>query len=556
MKESGRADRGLLLVSGLLCSLGLMIGFGEVRAQESIFDPENVDFREEEEIRRGGEEEEGKEEPASTGPGGVQRTRWRVDFEAGGLVEIPGGERPRDPHEFAGSLGMELRHEISDFTDLVLDGRFRYWAGAEQGFQNWRTHFEPRLERAYLIHRRGKWSFGIGQMRNSWGSTDIVRPGDVIDPVDMRDPLSGDGLGAAIGQFSANAGYSGGKWSLRGVVVPFFQGNQISLFGRDTALATQRNPVVAEQLPFLLLAEELLDPSVVHYQQSLFQSTTRPKDLPKNMSVGLRGTMTVGGADLGAGAFLGWDRTPWVELDEDMGALLTLLAEDGEVFEDYDFTGFLQRNPEAFQLSQRISAKAEAGETIFGSEYRRRTTLLVDFARYFGRIGVRGDLAFSPRRVFYTREFEPRVRSSAFGALGLSFEELIDGERPLALILEGFWLHPFRPGSAIHEALVPGEEGGSEEDQLLIFDDGYYGAAFAGNWRTPWLRMDLEAGGIFTISPGDLVGRVGATFRISEAYYLRTGANFFLGPDPEERLTIGGLWSHNDKAYLFFGGEF
>ena len=553
-----------------VCCLGAAMSLvvsGEGFGQESIFDPENVEVSDEE-VREGSESivdpENLQEESADSAQGqqrespaaSFQSTRWRVNAEMGGLLALPVGPPARDPYEVVGALGMELRHEISEQTNLVLRGRFRYWAGAESGGENWRTHYEPRLDQAYLMHRRGRWSFGLGQMRNSWGSTDIIRPGDVIDPVDLRDMGSSDGLGAAMAQLSATAAYSGGDWSLRAVVVPFFQGNQVSLFGRDGALATERNPIVAEQLPFLLLAEDLLDPSVVHYNQSLFLSTTRPQDLPKNASVGLRGTWTVASTDLGVGGFYGWDRTPWVELDEDMRELLSLLARDGQIFDDYDFAGFLQRNPGAFQLSRQISEKAEAGETIFGSEYRRRTTILVDFARYLGRIGVRGDLAFSPKRVFYTTEFEAVHRSSLFGALGLSFEELIDGERPLALILEGFWMHPFEVGSAVHRALVSEGEGGEEEDQLLLFEEGYYGVALAGNWRTPWWGMDLEAGAMATIEPGDLVGRMGATFRSREGLYLRTGVNLFWGPDPEEKVTLGGLLAQNTKAYLLVGGQF
>lgn len=525
-------------------------GRGDARNDEGelIVDPENVDADEVDDV--GG----AKEADA------FQRTTWRLEAELGGLVALPVGPEAMDPWEWVSGVGIEIRHEISMRTELVLSGRARYWLGSG-GEGPLRTHFETRLDRAYVTHRRGRWSLSVGQLRNSWGSTDLTRPGDVIDPVDLRDPLGDGGLGAKLPQFSGNVGFQGDDWSIRALIVPFFQPNQLTLFGRDSALASEQNPFIAEQLPFLLLAEGLLDPSLVMYEQSFFQSTTRPSDLPQNASLGLRANRTVGGTDFGVGLFYGWDRTPYVELDEDFRGLLTLIARDGQIFADYDLAGFLQRNPEALGLSQSVSAKAEAGETVFASRHLRRTTATVDLARYIGRIGVRADVAFSPRRVLYRASFQPEQRASVFGALGLSFEELLDGERPLALIAEGFWLHVFDRESAMHRWFAAsgaraesGDAGESEE--LLLFEDGYYGVALAANWHLPIAGLELEAGGQVSIQPGDLIARAGGRYRFGDHYYLRGGANFFLGPDPEERLTTAGLFRQNSKAYLVMGGQF
>ncbi len=537
-------------------------------AQESIFDPENpgavpddeddetddIDGEVVDEDEEVGEIEERDDEVESPG---FRDTDWRLDYELGTLVDPGFGPTGQDALELVGGLGMRIRHDSSERTRVVLSGRFYYWAGSGRDFDEWRTLYEPRLERAYLVHRREAWSFSFGQMRNSWGSTDIMRPGDVIDPVDMRDPMAADGFGSALGSLSATAAYRlSDDWSLRAVVVPFFENNRVTLFGRDTALAHDRNPVVTEQLPFLLLAEELLHPSVQQEAQPFFQSTERPKDLPKNISGGLRATGTVARTDLGFGAFFGWDRTPEVFLDEDLQALLALMADDGQIFEDYDFLGFATRNPEAIEHSQNLSEKAEEGETIFGSQFRRRATFVADFARYVGPIGVRGDVAFSPRRVFYTTDFDPVRRSSVFSALGLSYERLIDGVRPLALTLEGFWLHPFSPDSPLHRAFVSDDEGGDTEDELLLFEGGYYGVAQALSWATGWWDLELMAGGIASISPGDFIGRFSIARQWRPAIRTTVGLNLFLGPDPEDELSPGGLWAHNDRIYFALSGQF
>ena len=564
-----------------ICLLAVVSHVSVAGAQETIFDPENPSYDDRDED--GGEDaEEGNDATGGDGliiddperpttfdepvddepearsyvPAVFDDTEFSLDYELVTLVNPGIGPLGQDRVEFGAGLAMGLRHELSPQTRAVVSGRFRYWAGAGRAFDDWRTHYEPRLDRAYLVHRPGRWSFAFGQMRNSWGSTDIIRPGDVIDPVDMRDPVGGGGFGSALSQLSATAAYSFSNWSIRALLVPFFQPNQVALFGRDTALANERNPLIAEQLPFLLLAEQFIEPGAQQYTQPFLLSMSRPKDVPKNASAGLRATTTVAGTDLGAGVFYGWDRTPWVVIDEDLRSVLTLIAEDGQVFEDYDFFGFVQRNQEVIGHGNNLSEKAEAGETIFESEYLRRATILLDGARYVGPIGVRADLAFSPRRVFYTTEFEAVRRASVFSALGLSYERLLDGERPLALTLEGFWLHPFAVDSAIHRALIPQEQGGQEEDELLIFDGGYYGVAGAVNWHLRWWNLELSAGGLATITPGDFVGQLAVERPWGRGIRTTLGVSLFFGPDPSEELSAGGLWAHNDRIYFAVGGQF
>lgn len=544
----------------LLCAFAPSLG-----AQESIFDPENPGWEEWESDESADQDDAqtiidpenvGSERDVLPLTEGRDQTRtlWTLDYEVAGLLHPGLGPKGKDPFELLSSLGAELRHELSPTLNLVLAGRFNYWAGAGEGFRQWRTDYEPRLELAYLNYRPGRWSFTIGQRQESWGSTDLIRPGDVIDPVDMRQ-MRGGGFGAPLSQLSAAAAYSAPRWSVRAVLVPFFQPNRITLFGRDTALISPRNPLVAEQLPFLLLIEELLDPSIQQHIQPFLQATERPQELPLNTSAGLRGAWTLAGADLGLGAFYGWDRTPWVELDEDISRLLTILASDEQSREGLDSRDLIEQALETFRISQRLREKIHDGQPLFISKYRRRLTILADFARYIGPIGVRVDVAFSPKQVFYTTEFSPRRRASIFAALGLSYEHLSDDMRPLAVILEGFWLHPFSWNGAINRAFNPSSARTGEE-ALLLFDDGYYGLAAALSWHLPWMGIELQTGGMATIAPGDLIGQIMISRRFLSGLALKVGANLFWGPAPKERLTLGGLLAQNNRIYLAVDGHF
>ena len=508
-----------------------------------IHDPERPDLPGDDD-REEAEEPEKQEEPTAPETSEFRDTHWDFDYEVGMLADPHIGPEGRDVAEFVGAMGMELRHEMSEQTSARVAGRFGWWAGAGRQFDDWRTHYEPRLDRAYLVHRPGRWSLALGQMRNSWGSTDIIRPGDVIDPVDLRDPVGGDGFGTGMGQLSATGGYSGDDWSVRAVFVPFFVPNRVSVFGRDSSLMHDRNPVVGEQLPFLLAAEQFVDPSIQEEVQPVLQASSRPMHLPQNVSGGVRGSYTVSGTDLGVGIFYGWDRTPWIEMDEDMRRLLVLMGEGGG------------EEGEAMEHFENVSQKVADGEELIDSWYHRRATALFEVARYFGRIGVRADLALSPRQVFYTEELASVRRPSLFGAVGLSHERLLDGVRPLALTLEGFWLQPFGADSPVTRFLVAQKERGDPQEDLLLFEGGYYGVATAVNWDTGLWDLEITSGAIASISPGDVAGQFSLQRQWREGVVTRVGTNLFFGPDPARQLSPGGMWAHANRVYATVGGQF
>lgn len=488
------------------------------------------------------ERPEEADEP-ETGGGEFRETQWDLDYRVTTLVHPRIGPVGRDAAEMTGEVGMALRHQASPRTRAVLAGRLRYWSGAGERFDDWRTDYEPRLERGYLIHRRDEWSFAVGQMTNSWGSTDIVRPGDVIDPVDLRNPLGGERFGGGLSQLSATATYGGDDWSVQGVVVPFFESNRISLFGRDTSLAHERNPIIGEQLPFLLAALELTGADRRQEIQPMLQATEPPRDLPQNASGGLRGSWTVSGTDLGLGAYLGWDRSPIIEFDEELEEMVTS-GGDGP------------QNSGEQSAAEDFDELVDGDGTALGSRFVRRLTVLADGARYVGPIGVRADVAFSPRQVFYTSDLESVRRPSLFSALGLSYERLLGGVRPLALTLEGYWLQPMSADSVLTEALVPADQRGEASDELLMIDGGYYGVVGLVNWATDWWDLELSSGMVASISPGDVIGQLAVERSWRSGVTTRLGTNLFVGPSPDRRMTLGGLWAHGNRVYLSVGGQF
>ncbi|MBA2660970.1 MAG: hypothetical protein H0U74_01640 [Bradymonadaceae bacterium] len=572
----------IVVLAPLLIAAGVALSATFVAAQETIFDPENPAYdapAEPDAKEQGGETIFDPENPASEDIPQRPHSAEPVAFEAPSFtsarflgsyaialfVDTAFNGPEEDIVELTNELSLRLEFDLSLRTRAVVSGRFTHWLGGRENpaqtdllinATDVRTHYEARLDEAYLLHRPGRWSLAIGNMRTPWGSTDLLRPGDVINPTDMGASGGAAATGALMPQLTASASYAADGWSLSALIVPFFVPNRVTVFGRDTALASSQNTMLSEQMGILTLLQRVIDPSLHGDVQPLLLATRVPSDTPRNASAGLRATTTAANTDLGLGIFYGWDRTPWIYVDEDMRELLALVVTDAQVLEDFDFMGFVRRNPSALGISNRISAKRADGEEIFFSEYRRRTTLLVDLARYMGPIGVRADIAFSPSRTLYTSGFEATRRASVFSALGLSYERLDDNDA-LALTVEGFWLHPFARDCAINRAFVSESDRGPEDAKLALIGDGLYGLAGALMWSVPMLdNVELQLGGLYNISNRDWLSSGALSKRWQSWLRATVGVALFGGPDPAERLSLGGLWANNDHLFFAIDGDF
>lgn len=537
--------------------------------EETIFDPENPAVQAKEEGEQDAElseptlepvEEETEPAPSNADFLGVYATSLAVD------TAWEGGDE--DIVEWTNQFGLRLEYDMPEQTRAVIEGEFYHWMvgkrnpdetnlliNAERG----RASYEPRLGEAYILKRADAWSFRLGNLVNSWGSTDIVRPGDVVNPTNLTDlDTQATSADILLPQLTGEIAYTAPNWSLTGLVVPFFEPNEVVVFGRDVALANPQNPILSNQLPVLAALEQVIDPSRWDDVQSVLFATRVPDERPGNASLGARATLTQWNTDFGLGYFYGWDRTPFIEFDEDLQALINTTIEDGQVLQDFNLLGFIQRNPEVLGLTASVTQKAADGEELFFSEYRRRHTLVADVARFVGPIGVRADVAFTPEQTLYTRTFEAVRRATVFGALGLSWERLRGEDDIFLATLEGFWLHPFDRDSGINKAFVADDELGPADAELLLIRDGVYGAAAAMQWRVPVIDADLQLGVLGTLSTEDVI----ATASVGRRWYswLQTtvGVSIFEGPDVDDGdpISLGGLYDRNDQVTLTVDGVF
>lgn len=473
-----------------------------------------------------------------------------------------GGE---DIVELGSAINAGIDLELDPTLTVELQLQLRHWTGGQRrddgpnllvNAQNPRADFEVRPGVSSLTWRPSRFSLRVGMLQTYWGATRLVRPGNVINPSDRRSfgnvgPARADGT---LPQLTAELGWSAPRWSLTGIVVPFFEPDRVVLFGRDVALAGPRSPL-SSSFPLAQLLQQFIDPSVYEEAQPLLWSPSQPDEMPRSASLGGRFAATVLNTDLGLSYYWGWDRTPYIELDEDAAELLALVANDEQIFVDFDFVGFIRRNPEAAGLTRQISAKSERGEELVVQEYQRRHTLMLDFERYFGQLGVRADAVFSPAQNFSTETLGTLRRPSLSGALGLSYER-IDGERILAFTAEGFWVEPFGREAAITEFFVPEDRRGEEGGEAAIIGRRLYGVAGGVAWDIPVIETNLQLGGVYNISSRDMIANLALRRGITDSVWVTLGGSLYEGPAPSERLTLGGLFDINDHAYLGFDGVF
>jgi hypothetical protein len=486
--------------------------------------------------------------------------RWGTRLDVDSQFE----DDSEDIVELSSNFDLGIEFEPRNDLRLVAYGAFRHWVGAKKNpdettyllnAQHARAAYDARPGEVYLLWRPSRLTLSVGNLVTRWGSTDLTRPGDVLNPVDATS-FSAMSASERIPQLTIDLSYSGKGWALQGLLVPFLIEDRTWVFGRDTSLFNSRNPVVASQLPIDGLLDDTLDPSVQDDLQDAVRATRRPDEGPANISLGTRFTATFANTDVGVGAWWGWDRVPHMSVDPDLLALLQTVLADGQVLQDFDFLAFFVRNPGLVDVTDSISEKAAAGEDLFVAEYRRLAMGLVDFARYIGPIGVRIDVAAFGAKTYLTEGFRAVRRPTLEPSLGLSWERIRGEDDVFTINVEGFLKQPFAADSGLTEAFVAAEDRGAPDDPLLLIGDRLFGVAGAVLWAIPRTKTRIQLGAVGNISHGDVISSARVERDFGDYLTAALGYTIFLGPDPADRLSLGGLYDVNDHMTFALSGAF
>ena len=423
---------------------------------EIIVDPENVPpggeiIVDPENVPPGGEiivdPENVTPATAATQPAALPQSRggptalFRGTFTSAAAVDVRHESDTEDTVVVANELELRARVRANSRWNVVMEGRLGWWLTGSGPAENptifpddrgWQGRLEPELRDFYVSGRAGRFLLRIGQQSIVWGSTDISKPADVINPMDYRRGFFSSPEDARIPVPAIDVVHAWDRVSWEWLVVPFFVAHEATVYGADGALLS---PAGLESfgVPATALATLVpLDPSLEDLAQPLLLQTSLPEEVPQNASIGTRLTARPRGWDLSLGWFYGWDRFPRITLHPSVETLLGAAAEvDPEVLAD---------SPLSVPEIQGVLQAALAGDSLYTATYERRQILEIDGVHYFGPVGMRFESAFSPERTLYLADLRSVRRPSVLSALGLSYERS-DGN--LIATGEVFYQHVF-----------------------------------------------------------------------------------------------------------------
>ena len=363
-----------------------------------------------------------------------------------------------------------------------------------------------------------------------WGNDELFAPADVINPADLRwDPIAllASPRDAKVPVLAADVAYWWGDTVLELVVMPFFAGNKLAVYGRDFAAGPP-----GSRLDEQVRTAVDIDPSIEDALQSAVAGTRVPEESPLGASVALRGTTRLWGWDFGATAYFGWDRAPRLWVDDD---LQRLLANGQGIFTN---PNAVVGDAEVRQAAVAVQQKLAVGQQLFSAEPARLWRFALEARGVVGDVVVRFDGGFSPLQTFYSEALDTFRRPAAIGAGGIEYTR---GEQWYAALSA----HATTVFGAPAEQRLIGIEGRAVEPQArsVAVLYGVHGSA-----RYRWTAADLEASltGIYNISPGDLMLSGEVVYTLSEPHTLGLGALSIHGPVG----TLGDSYKRNDFAYL------
>lgn len=515
-------------------------------AQEDIVDPENPGTQaasEDAEARDGSDESlldpenvspSQASSEATSQPQEMQTARFLGTWSDITAVDLSWGDQ-EDVFEQVAELRLRGEYGRGSSFRAVTEVEFEHWWAFDDNGDNVRASYEARAGEAYITYRQGDWSLNAGNMIHRWGVTDLIRPNDVINPIDMT-IITPDRAQRRIPQLSAALTWGPSKLRITGLVVPFFVANRSWAFGRDTALFSPNNPVVAQAFPIATVLNGLFDASIQDDVQPAVSATQVPDELASGVSAGTRVATTLANTDLALGYFYGWDRTQSITLDPTAQAVLITVANDQDFLNDFDFVSLLQRHNELLGQLNELSDRQAAGETIFESKYERLHTLSLEGTRYVGPIGVRLDAAFHPEKTYLRDDFTTVRTPTLAVALGLSYEDLSSETDATLISVEGFITEPFDA----HEYLVVGRRSA--------------GAAAVLQRTDSWLESRAVA--VCDFANQDVIGTLSLAHRFET--WLRVGGSLVVfdvwGEDSS--VTPASILDQNDFATISVDGNF
>ena len=369
----------------------------------------------------------------------------------------------------------------------------------------------------------------VGALVHAWGSTELITPNDILNPVDLRRSITTARDGVRIPVLGAEASLALSPLTLRAVVQPFFASSRFYLYGWDTGFA----PLVGAQGVQLPDLDGVLGRATADRVSDELLVVDRPSERIDHLTAALRATLTLGDLDVSGNVVWGYEPLPRLALDPDLsivgGAVLDAIADERPI----DF--FDQAVAEAFG---RLQEKLEKKASLIEGTYPRRVVVGLDATYALDPVILKLDVAYTVERTHYTQTFAPVALPAVDVVLGV---EYLRGES-LQVTAELFALGTLDvPGNLRLAVLEPRGLGAGEARAVVV-----PGLALAGRYAVLDGELALEVLLAATLTRGDLVFLPQLVWRASDHHSVRLGGLLVQGPADG----YGGAYDHTDQLVL------
>jgi len=301
------------------------------------------------------------------------------------------------------SRTRQSRYESFTRLDLTVASRFdKTWSSRlgvrgrvrkNLGGDSQPTDYSAELGDAYVRAVTEHWTVTAGQQIIRWGVTDSSSPVDIINPEDFREGLAGNFETTRLPVPALRGVWARGHWTVDSVIVPFFQGHRFN--------AVDRRWGILDGNVDLLDATDFLEDRVDTFRTNLDDVLSyrhAPSRSAENMSGGARASLREAGLDVSVSAFYGWDRTPYLEIEQDLVNVIGLFTIDE--FKDSADLG-------SFDVGvERLQALVASGSPLIRAAHARRLSLGTDLSFSRGPYVYKAEALFVPSQTVYTDDLD------------------------------------------------------------------------------------------------------------------------------------------------------
>ena len=436
----------------------------------------------------------------------VQSWQDRLRISGQAFARFGQDLRSNEPSEHEqsakGVSRAEIRYSFQDDRAHSLP-RFRApyaivsgeWDGLWFGPDHSRDEHDLDLHEAYLHWSRGPFEARLGKQLIRWGKTDQLTPLDVANHQDMRLFVLEELEERKIPNWMARLRFYAGDFTLEGVVVPFFEPNEVDYFGTNWSF-------------YRHLREDLLKSDIPEGFKSFLRNVHVVEDEPantvKNVQAGARVTTAVKDMDLGLAYFYGFDPMPH--------------------FTSFPVKNISLKTISGQEIKQGLTSAKVVSEDIH-VDYLRSHTVGMEFETTLSLFGLRGEAVYADQRTFLTESLTSTDSAMLFWVLGADYS----GEEGLYANLQ-----------LSHQHLL------DHQDRILFFER--HNVALNGELSREFARGRWEVGskGVVYLSDGSSYFNPFVIWEPMTSLEVEFGLNLLDG----DADTLFGYYKNNDEAYL------